>query len=100
MSRFGKKNNDDFYATNNEAYEEFCAVFLREPQRPKQILMAFWFKYDGYLARIKRIRNEYKEANRNSLASARELCKTAVGKMEAANKQHTRDIRYLMDNVS
>lgn len=99
LDKFEDRNNYVFYEMNQKAYLGFCKVFLKEPQRPRQILTAFWLKFNGYKAKIKQIHDECVEDNKKSLASTRELCKLAVNKMKATSKQHTRDIRYLMDNV-
>lgn len=99
LGEFKKEMYADFYAVNNYVYQGFCNIFLGVPERPRQILTAFWLKFTGYVEKIKRIHSKCVEDNKKSLKSVRELCKLAITQMQATSKQHTRDIQYLMDNV-
>lgn len=99
LSQFKKEMYANFYTINNYAYQGYCNLLLSEPPRPTQILAAFWLKFTGYVGKIKRIHSDCMEDYRKSLKSSRELCNMAITQMEATSKQHTRDIRYLMDNV-
>lgn len=99
LEQFELKNYDDFAEINGDGYRGYCKRLLKDPPRPRQILAAYWLKFNGHWDKIKRFHDECLEDNRKLLISPRELCQLATRKMKAASKQHSRDIQYLLDNV-
>lgn len=82
-----------FVRGNNECLSKFygrslgsCAI-----KQPNDILTAYWLSFDEYSSRL----NDIQKSN----VSPQELCQNAVNKIEAANKQYTRDLMYFIDNV-
>lgn len=99
LDQFEWKNYDDFSSVNGNGYYRNCEKLMKDPPLPREILAAYWLKFDGHWAKIKRIHAECLEDNRKLLTSTRELCKLAIRKMKTASKQQTRDLQYLIDKV-
>lgn len=100
LEEFEKENYSDFHRATWYEYDDFCDIFMTEPPRPKQILAAYWLKFDGYDHKIKQIHDTTMNDSKHLSASSRESCKLAIKKMEAIRIQRARDIHYLVDNVS
>lgn len=98
LDQIEKEISEDFYAYYGKSYRDYCAIFLREPTRPRQILPAYWLNYDGFREKINRIRVDC--VKKISRAPVRQLCELAAREMEATSIQHLRNIQHLIDNVS